>query len=123
MIFTAEIVIEVHKRIIATSGGEDGIKDFALLDSAVSSIYQTYDNKELYPTLIEKAARLCFALNKNHPFIDGNKRVSMHMLAAFLRFHDINYRPTNDEVIKIGLSLADGSMNYQELLKWLKNIT
>ena len=47
----------------------------------------------------------------------------MHMLAAFLRFHDINYSPTNDEVIKIGLSLADGSMNYQELLKWLKNIT
>ena len=83
MIFTADIVIEVHKRIIATSEGIAGIKDLALLDSAVSSISQTYDNKELYPTLKEKAARLCFALNKNHPFIDGNNRVSMHMLAVF----------------------------------------
>jgi death on curing protein len=123
MIFTVDLIIEVHKRIIATSGGKDGIKDTALLDSAVSSIYQTYDSKELYPTLIEKAARLCFALNKNHPFIDGNKRVSMHMLASFLRFHDVNYAPTNDEVIKVGLSLADGSMSYQDLLTWLKKIT
>jgi prophage maintenance system killer protein len=64
--------IEVHKRIIATSGGKDGTKDIALLDSVVSSIYQTYDSKELYLTLIEKAARLCFAINKNHLFIDGN---------------------------------------------------
>lgn len=123
MIFSVEIVIEVHQRIIATSGGKEGIKDIALLDSAISSIYQTYDSKELYPTLIEKAARLCFSLNKNHPFIDGNKRVSMHMLASFLRFHDIDYAPTNDEVIRVGLSLADGSMSYQDLLNWLKRIT
>ena len=123
MRFTADMVIEVHKRIIATSGGEEGIKDFSLLDSAVNSIYQTYDSKDLYPTLIEKAARLCFALNKNHPFIDGNKRVSMHMLASFLRFHDIDYAPTNDEVIKVGSSLADGSMSDHDLLIWLKQIT
>ena len=123
MIFTAGLVIEVHKRIIATSGGKTGIKDFAMLDSAVSSIYQTYDSIELYPTLIEKAARLCFALNKNHPFVDGNKRISMHMLATFLRFHDIDYSPSNEEVIKVGLSIADGSMGYQDLVVWLKHIT
>ncbi|MDA3931869.1 MAG: type II toxin-antitoxin system death-on-curing family toxin [Tenericutes bacterium] len=123
MIFTKELVIKIHKRIIETSGGALGLKDIGLLDSAVSSIYQTYDSKELYPTLLEKAARLCYALNKNHPFVDGNKRISMHMLALFLRFHDIDYSPTNDEVIRVGISLADGSMNDKDLLIWLKQIT
>ena len=60
MIYTAEIVIHMHKRLIETSGGIDGIKNFALLDSAVNSIYQTFDGKELYPSLIEKAADCAF---------------------------------------------------------------
>lgn len=123
MILSVEMVVEVHKRIIATTGGTAGIRDIGLLDSAVNSVYQTYDAKELYPTLIEKAARLCFSLNKNHPFFDGNKRVSMHILAVFLRFHDIDYKPSNDEVVRVGLLLADGSMTYQDLLAWLRKIT
>jgi|SRR5690554_1482391 len=123
MIITIDIVIEIHKRIISTSGGIEGVRDLTLLDSAISSIYQTYNSKELYPTIIEKAARLCFAINKNHPFFDGNKRVSMHLLAIVLRFNDFNYKPTNPEVVKVGLSLADGSMDYPKLLEWLRKIT
>lgn len=123
MIITIDIVIEIHKRIISTSGGIEGVRDLTLLDSAISSIYQTYNSKELYPTIIEKAARLCFAINKNHPFFDGNKRVSMHLLAIVLRFNDFNYKPTNSEVVKVGLSLADGSMDYTKLLEWLRKIT
>ncbi len=122
MIFTVRFVVDVHKRLIETSGGLDGIKDIALLESAVNAIYQTFESKELYPTFLEKAARLCFSLNKNHPFIDGNKRISMHMLALFLRFHDINYSPTNEEVIRVGLSLASGDMTYEDLLFWLKKV-
>ncbi len=123
MIFTVDMIIAVHERLIATSGGKQGIRDITLIDSAISSIYQTYDTKDLYPTLIEKAARLCFALNKNHPFVDGNKRISMHMLALFLRFHEIVYAPSNAEVVRIGLSLANGSIGYEELLTWLKKVT
>ncbi len=93
-----------------------------MLDSAISSIYQTYDSFDLYPTILEKAARLCYTLNKNHPFVDGNKRISMHMLALFLRFHDIEYKPENKDVIRVGLSIADGSMDYEDLVKWLKEI-
>jgi death-on-curing protein len=58
MIFSVKIVIRIHDRLIETSGGEKGIKDINLLDSAINSIYQTYDSKELYPTILEKAARL-----------------------------------------------------------------
>jgi len=88
----------------------------------VNAIYQTFESKELYPTLLEKAGRLCFALNKNHPFIDGNKRISMHMLALFLCFHDVDYSPTNEDVIRVGLSLASGVMTYEDLLFWLKKV-
>lgn len=123
MIFTVDMIIAVHERLIETSGGEQGVRDVTLIDSAISSIYQTYDSKDLYPTVIEKAARLCFALNKNHPFVDGNKRISMHMLGLFLRFHEIVYTPSNDEVVRVGLSIANGSMGYQELLTWLRKIT
>lgn len=123
MIFTVAMIITVHERIIATSGGEQGIKDITLIDSALNSIYQTFEKKELYPTLLEKAARLCFCLNKNHAFIDGNKRISMHMLALFLRFHEINYAPSNSEVVRVGLSLANGSMGYDDLLIWLNKVT
>lgn len=123
MKLSTEIIIRLHERIIETSGGLKGIKDMYLIDSAVNSIYQTFDNKELYPTIVEKAARLCYSLNKNHAFIDGNKRISMHALAVFLRINDVDYEPTNEEVIKVGLGLADGSMNYESLIKWLKKIT
>jgi death-on-curing protein len=58
MIFTKEDVISFHKRIIEVSGGKSGIIDERLLESAINSIYQTFDKKDLYPTLIEKAARL-----------------------------------------------------------------
>ena len=102
MIFSVEIVIRIHDRLIETSGGKKGIKDINLLDSAINSIYQAYDSKELYPIILEIAARLCYSLNNNHAFIDWNKRISMHMLAVFLRFHDVNYAPSNDEVIRIG---------------------
>ncbi|GEM_PF-1566113 len=66
MIFDKDILIEIHQRIIETTGGTSGLKDLGLLDSAVSSIYQTYDGKDLYPTIIEKACRLAYSLNMNH---------------------------------------------------------
>ena len=120
MILDQNIVIGIHQRLIEKTGGRTGIKDINLLNSAISSIYQTFDGKDLYPSVIEKAARLCYQLNKNHAFIDGNKRLSMHMLALFLRMHDIDYRPSNKEVIDIGLSLASNEMSYEALLEWIK---
>lgn len=124
MIFTTDIVIEIHKRMIESSGGITGIRDYKLLDSALQTIYQTFDGSDLYPSIIEKAARLGYALNANHPFIDGNKRIAMHMMALFLRFHEISYQPSNEEVIRVGLSLANNQMTYEELVNWVnKNIT
>jgi len=120
MIFDQEIIIDIHQKMIERTGGSKGIRDLGMLNSAVNSIYQTFDGKDLYPSIIEKASRLCFTLNMNHAFIDGNKRIAMHMLALFLRMHDIDFKPSNQEVIRVGLALASNQMNYEELLKWVK---
>ena len=122
MIFDQEIIIDIHQKMIERTGGSKGIRDLGMLNSAVNSIYQTIDGKDLYPSIIEKASRLCFALNMNHAFIDGNKRIAMHMLALFLRMHDIDFKPSNQEVIRVGLALVSNQMNYEELLKWVKSM-
>lgn len=122
MIISTDFLIETHARILATSGGLNGVRNRNILEAAVHSIYQTFDGKDLYPSIIEKACRLSYLLNTNHAFIDGNKRVAMHILALSLRMHNIDYRPTNQEVVFVGLAVANGQMNYDDLLKWVTSI-
>ena len=57
-----QIVLTLHKQLIVVFGGLGGVRDYNLLESAVNAPFQTYDGIELYPTLIDKAARLCFGL-------------------------------------------------------------
>ncbi|MGE0003324.1 MAG: type II toxin-antitoxin system death-on-curing family toxin [Candidatus Izemoplasmatales bacterium] len=121
MMITAALVISLHHRMIETSGGMHGVRDLSLLDSAIASIYQTFDKKDLYPTLLQKICRLSYNLNTSHAFIDGNKRISMHMLALMLRFNEFNYRPTNEEVIDVGQQVANHQMDYEDLLEWVQS--
>ena len=120
--FSKEKVLWLHKLITEETGGDPDVRDLALLDSALESAFQTFDGKELYPTKEEKAARIGFSLISNHAFVDGNKRIGMYILLTFLETNGIKIRPTNDEVARVGLAVADGKMKYDDLLKWiLKN--
>lgn len=117
--FSQEKVLLLHKLITEETGGDPNIRDTALLDSALQSAFQTFDGKELYPSKEEKGARIGYSLISNHAFVDGNKRIGMYILLTFLETNGIKIRPTNEEVVRVGLSVADGSMNYDELLKWI----
>ena len=77
-------VFELHDRIISSSGGSGGIRDIRALESAISQLRQTFDQKDLYPSIVTKAAALCFFLVMNHPFVDGNKRVGHAAMETFL---------------------------------------
>lgn len=77
-------LIELHRRIIKQSGGGDGIRDLGLAESALAQPQMSFGGAELYPTLAEKAAALCFSLVMNHPFIDGNKRIGHAAMETFL---------------------------------------
>lgn len=82
-------VIMLHSDLIAETGGLDGIRDEGLLDSALNSPFQKFNNTDLFPTIYQKAARLGFGLINNHAFIDGNKRIGAHTMLVFLELNDI----------------------------------
>lgn len=118
--FSQDKVLLLHQLITKETGGSDEIRDIGLLNSALESAYSTFDGKELFPTKEEKAARLGYGLVSNHAFVDGNKRIGIYVMLTFLELNGIKINPTNEEVIKVGLSLADGTMKYDDLLQWIK---
>ena len=77
MLITVAETIELHDKIILVTGGSPGLRDFGLLESAVMGCYQSFDGIDLYPTIIEKSARMAHSICKNHPFVDGNKRTAV----------------------------------------------
>ena len=117
--FDKEKVLLLQQLVIESSGGGAGVRDFGLLDSAIESAYQTFGGEELYPTKEEKGARLGFNLVSNHAFVDGNKRIGLLVMLSFLAINGINMKYTDEELVEIGLSLADGKMTYEELLSWI----
>lgn len=117
--FDKEKVLLLQQLVIESSGGSVGIRDLGLLDSAIESAYQTFGGEELYPTKEEKGARLGFNLVSNHAFVDGNKRIGLLVMLSFLAINGINMKYTDEELVYIGLSLADGKMTYEQLLSWV----
>ena len=118
--FSKEKVMLLHRLLIEETGGEDGIRDVGLLESALEAPYATFDGKDLFPTKEEKAARLCAGLISNHAFVDGNKRIGVYVLLTFLEVNGISLEATDEELIEIGLSLAKSEMKYEDLLAWIK---
>lgn len=116
-----EMVLLVHQLIAAESGGSIGVRDEALLDSALESAFAGFDGKDLYPSKEEKAARLGYSLISNHAFIDGNKRIGISVMMSFLEANGVKTKYDDDELINVGFSVADGSMTYEDLLKWISD--
>ncbi len=85
------------------------MRDKAALDSAISAPFQTFGGEDLYPGKELKAAALCFGLIQNHPFIDGNKRIGVHLCDVFLELNGIRLDFTDNDLVRLGLSVADGS--------------
>lgn len=115
-----EQILFLHKDLIQKFGGVDGIRDENLLESAIYAPFQTFAGDELYPTTIEKAARLGYGLVKNHPFIDGNKRVGTHAMLVFLELNNFFAEYDDKDLIEIIFRIADNSLDYSDLLRWLK---
>ena len=113
-------ILMLHSMLVAQSGGADGLRDEGLLESAINTPLQTFDGQELYPTVLEKAARLGYGLIHNHPFLDGNKRIGTHAMLVFLDINNITLSYEDDDLIAAILRVASGDMDDSELLEWLK---
>lgn len=116
---SAEDVILIHSRVIEGSGGLDGLRDRDGLEAAVSAPMQTFDGKELYPTDLEKIARLGFGLASNHAFVDGNKRIGAMMTQLLLKWNGYDLTLRSGELADMFIAIADGTAKEKDLLDWI----
>ena len=114
-------ILHLYDHIISSSGGTHGIRDFGALESALSQPRFTFDQNDLYPDIVSKAAALCFSLIMNHPFIDGNKRIGHAAMETFLILNGYEIDATTDDQEQIILDLAAGKITRQVFATWLKN--
>ena len=119
--FSKEKVLLLHKRIAQETGGSVGVRDEGLLESALESAFAGFGGQEFYPTKEEKGACLGYALISDHAFVDGNKWIGVYIMLTFLEVNGIRMEYSDEELVKIGLGVADGSMGYDELLLWVRN--
>ena len=118
--FSREKVLLLHQLIAEETGGEVGLRDQALLDAALAAAFSGVADREFYPTKEEKAAKLGFDLISNHAFLDGNKRIGMYVMLTFLEANGIRIEAENEDVVTVGLAVASGTMNYDNLVDWVR---
>lgn len=114
-----EQMIYLHSMAVKKTGGLDGIRDEGLLDSALNSPFQSFAGEELYPSIQAKAARLGFNIIKNHPFLDGNKRIGMLAMMVFLEVNGIELECSDEDIVDIGLGIASGNYEYDYIINWI----
>lgn len=114
-----EQVLSLHRMMCDATGGDPGLRDMGLLESALAAPFQTFGGTELYATLLEKGARLGFSLISNHAFVDGNKRIGVFLMLIFFEVNGVALSLSDGDIVKIGLGVAAGSMTYGALLALL----
>jgi death-on-curing protein len=122
---TKQVLIAIHENAIKEFGGDFGLRDDGLLEAALAAPFASFDGADLFPSELEKAARLALGIIKNHPFVDGNKRTGI--LALYFLVLENGYfikdSVTNDETYRLGIGLADGTIGIDDLILWLENNT
>ena len=110
----------LHQTLIDNFDGTHGLRDSNALESALSRPFQTFDNAELYPTVIEKAASLIESILNNHPFIDGNKRTGYVLMRLLLLQNGLDINASQEEKYSFVISIASGGLDYDLIVRWLE---
>ena len=111
-------VLDLYERVLVAGGGSSAIRDLGALESALAQPRATFDDVELYSTLVDKAAALGFSLIRNHPFVDGNKRSALVVSLLFLRLNGKSIAASMEDRYLTFMALADGSLSEAELGAW-----
>lgn len=115
-----EEVLELHRLVLAQSGGREGVRDLNAVDSAVAQPTMSFDGEDLYSSLADKAAALGFSLIQNHAFVDGNKRVGHAAMEAFLMFNGHEIDAPVDEQEQIIFQVAAGRLGKPDFTEWVR---
>ena len=114
-------VIVFHKKIVQSTGGSDGIRDLGLIESAITRAFATFDGQDLYKVAEDKISAITLGLIKNHGFVDGNKRIGVAVMLLLLNLNNISISYSQKELVKLGLEIADGTVEIEEIKKWIIN--
>ena len=117
---TVEQVVRLHSKMIARTGGSDGVRDLGLIESAIMRASAGYGDFEIYPTAVQKAAAVCCGLVGNHGFIDGNKRIGIAAMLLILQKNGIALQYTQQELIRLGLEMAQGLLSAEDCIQWIE---
>jgi death-on-curing protein len=119
---TIEIVREIHWQAVKIFGGLHGIRDEALLASAVFAPQSSFGGKSPYVDLVDIAAAYLFYLGRNHPFLDGNKRTAMAAAIVFLRLNGFDPAADSDDWERLVLDVASGKIDREQTTRWLRKL-
>ena len=115
-----EVVLTIHTDLLQRYGGETGLRDAGLLESALAQPMMTFGGKFVHKTLFDKASAYGFHVCKNHPFVDGNKRVAFVLMDIFLQKNGWEIVAHEEVAYSMMIDLASGKMTKSQLTTWLK---
>jgi len=118
---TAEQVLFIHARLIEETGGEHGVLNLGLLQSAVARPQASFDGRDLYPGLFSKAAALLESLIGNHAFVDANKRTAITAVGLFLRVNGYRLKASNRELEDFTLQCAQHLVSLDQMILWFES--
>lgn len=118
--FIVQDIYELHTQLENAFVLSSGVRDENLLASAVNTPFQTFMGNDLYPSIYDKAAQLCYGIANNHPFTDGNKRTALHSMYVYLIINGFDITATQQDVENMIIDVAAGNMTNTELAQWLR---
>lgn len=118
---TPQQILAIHDQMVKRFGGLRGIRDIGLVESAVARPMATFDEKDLYENIFDKAASLLQSLLKNHPFVDGNKRTALTSAGIFLKMNGYILKNYHEEEVEFGVNVDNKHLSIEAISAWLKN--
>jgi len=112
-------VLSLHKMVCSATGGISEVRDMGILESAIYHSYASFEGKDLYKTIAEKASRHAYGIIRNHPFLDGNKRTGLFVMLVFLELNGIKLKFSQSELVDLGTIIAKGIVDSQHIEKWI----
>lgn len=120
LFLSLEQILAIHSDQVDRYGGSHGIRDIALLESAVFRPQSSFGGMDLYPSVFGKAAALIHSIIHNHPFLDGNKRTGIVSGIVFLEINNYSLRVSQKDLVGTAIAIATNKMDLEEIASWFK---
>ena len=112
-------VLYLHNIMCKSTGSSSELRDIGALESALYHAYASFEGKDFYPAIEEKAARQAYGIIRNHPFLDVNKRTGLFVMLVFLELNSIKLYFSQSELVELGMGIAEGKTDSEKITKWI----